>query len=132
LPTCVVIASGDIDPTSGRLSGLNDSACYPMPYEPPCPNRGPFTFSSLLWVPLLYVAYAADLFNLDFIAALCGSLIFALHCDGDLTCRYVLQLQTGCVKDGKTLWPGPDPCVPDARSHDGGVWGGGSRDVTVP
>ena len=132
LPTCQIVASGDIDTTSGRLSGLTDSACYPMPYEPPCPNKGPFTLSSLLWAPLLYVAYAADLFSVDFIAALFGSLVFALHCDGDLSCRYVLQLQTGCIKDGKTLWPGADPCVPDARSHSGGVWGGGSQDVTVP
>jgi hypothetical protein len=102
-----------------------------MPYEPPCPNRGPFTVSSILWLPLAYLAYAANLFDIDFLVALFGSAMVALHCDGDLTCRYVLQLETACQKEGKLVWPSPDPCVMASPVH-AGVWEGGGGDFPVP
>lgn len=128
LPTCTVITSGDI--VNGVLQGLKDRACYPMPYEPPCPNRsGAWTFSSILWLPIAYFLVASNFLNWEFVLALFSSAAFGLHCDRDLTCRYVLQLQTGCEKDGDILWPEP-PCVPQTGVHSG-IWGD-VPDVEVP
>lgn len=129
LPTCEIVAAGKIE--DGKLIGLKDRACYPMPYEPPCPNKSPITFSSILWLPLAFFAYAANLLDIETLIALLGSSMVALHCDGDLSCRYVLQLQTACKKDGELLWPTPTPCVPDTPVHSG-VWGGGGGDFPVP
>lgn len=130
LPTCQIIASGKIN--GGKLEGLKDSACYPMPYEPPCPNRGPFTFSSVLWwLPFAYLAYACDFFDIQWLIGI-STTALGLHCDGDLSCRYVLQLQTACVRNGELIWPGhPTPCSPVPRSYSGGIWGD-APDVEVP
>jgi hypothetical protein len=134
LPTCQVIKSGQID--NGELNGLPNDACYPMPYEPPCVTKdSPFTFASLLWgSPLLYLAHSMGLLDTQTIAAILGSLILGLHCDGDLSCRYVLQLQIGCRKNGKVIWPGPDPCVPAIADHNGpGIpWEDNMPDPIVP
>lgn len=139
LPTCEIVATGKI--RNGKLDGLKNRACYQMPYGagglpnpdyPECTGGAPIKFVSWLWLPLAYLAYAADLLNLETLVALFSSTFVALHCDGDLSCRYVLQLQTGCLKNGKILWPGDDPCVPDTPDHGGGQWGGEGGDFPVP
>jgi hypothetical protein len=129
LPTCQVITSGDID-ASGTLVGLKDKACYPVPYaagacaDRPNGGRGPFTFESILWPLILIFGYNIFLQNLIdtklLIYLLANIGIIGLHCDGDLTCRYILQLQTAVECNGKIKWPN-DPCVPRAGIHDG-VW----------
>jgi hypothetical protein len=135
LPTCEIVASGKIE--NGKLTGLKDRACYPMPYwegATPCPPPGPITFSSLLWLPLAFFAYAANFLDIETLIALLGSSMVALHCDGDLSCRYVLQLQTACKKDGELLWPEPNPCVRQLPNHGGGgiPRDGGGGDFPVP
>jgi hypothetical protein len=107
LPTCTVYKSGEIK--NGVLQDFFDRACYPMPYDSPCPNHGPFTFSSILWLPIAYFLVAQNILDWEFV-----------HCDGDLSCRYVLQLQTACEKDGQLIWPEPE-CVPVAKGKDG-IW----------
>lgn len=140
-PTCQVVASGKIN-CDGDLEDLPDSLCYPMPYEPPCPNKdGPWDCDGgncpklqMILLPFIfYMGYS--LFN-DFmdtstlLSLLTGSMALGLHCDGDLTCRYLLQLQTGCLcpESNKIVWPGADPCVPNAPVHGGVPW----QDVPNP
>jgi hypothetical protein len=121
LPTCQVIASGNIE--NGVLVGLKDRACYPMPYNNPCPNKGDFTFESILWPLILVLSYnlLPSLIDLKFLISILATIgIFGLHCDGDLSCRYVLQLQTAVECNGKIKWPN-DPCVPNPASHTG-IW----------
>lgn len=139
VPTCQVISSGKI--CNGELEDLPNSVCYPAPYidvkktdwgrcnDSPtsndwaCPENACPKLPILLIPFLMYLSAYLDLGWLMQALGM-GGIAFGLHCGGDLRCRYVIQLQLGCLcpKSNKVVWPGGDPCTPNTRYDKYPAW----------